>query len=203
LQVTNVWTRSGSEAVKEIVFSKRLAKIAADLLGLDGIRLFHDQALYKEPGGGVTPWHADQYYWPFSNDLTVTAWIPLQETSLEMGPLEFSSQSHTLPTGRDKEISDESEQLLQQTLKNQGYKHIVEAFEIGEVSFHSGWLFHRAGANRSDKMRSVMTMIYMDKNMKLKAPVNKNQADDWQRWWSASEIGKQIDTPIYPILYQR
>ena len=60
LQIMNIWTRSAP--VKEIVFSKRLAKIAADLMGVEGVRMYHDQALFKEPGGGHTPWHADQYY---------------------------------------------------------------------------------------------------------------------------------------------
>jgi len=200
LQIMNIWTKS--EPVKEIVFSKRLAKIATDLMGVDGVRLYHDQALYKEPGGGITPWHADQYYWPLANDSTVTVWIPLQETPLEMGPLEFSSQSFKLTTGRDKEIGDESQQVLKETLAREGFKHVIEPFEIGEVSFHKGWLFHRAGANNTDKMRSVMTMIYMDKDMVLKRPENKNQLVDWETWCPGAEVGKQIDTPINPVLYQ-
>ena len=58
---------------------KRLARIASDLMQV-GVRLYHDQALFKEGGGGITPWHADQYYWPLETDKTITAWIPLQET---------------------------------------------------------------------------------------------------------------------------
>lgn len=42
------------------------------------MRLYHDQALNKEPGGGYTPWHCDQYYWPVQSDKIVTAWVPLQ-----------------------------------------------------------------------------------------------------------------------------
>jgi len=200
LQIMNIWTKS--QLVKEIVFSKRLAKIAAGLLGVSGVRLYHDQALYKEPHGGITPWHADQYYWPLANDATVTVWIPLQETPLEMGPLEFSSQSFKLTAGRDKEIGDESQQMLNETLDKEGFKHVIEPFEIGEVSFHGGWLFHRAGANNTDKMRGVMTMIYMDKDMILKQPENKNQIVDWETWCPGAQIGKQIDTPINPVLYQ-
>jgi hypothetical protein len=64
LQIMNIWIQS--DPVREIVFSPRLAKIAADLLEVGGVRLYHDQALYKEPGGGQTPWHADQYYWPLT-----------------------------------------------------------------------------------------------------------------------------------------
>jgi ectoine hydroxylase-related dioxygenase (phytanoyl-CoA dioxygenase family) len=200
LQIMNIWTKS--EPVKEIVFSKRLAKIATELLGVDGVRLYHDQALYKEPGGGITPWHADQYYWPLANDLTVTVWIPLQETPLEMGPLEFSSQSYKLTTGRDKEIGDESQQILNDTLEKEGFEHIIQPFEIGEVSFHRGWLFHRAGANNTNQMRGVMTMIYMDKDMVLKKPENKNQIVDWETWCPGAEVGKQIDTPINPVLFE-
>jgi len=126
----------------------------------------------------------------------------LQETPLEMGPLEFSSQSFKLTAGRDKEIGDESQQMLNETLDKEGFKHVIEPFEIGEVSFHRGWLFHRAGANNTDKMRGVMTMIYMDKDMILKQPENKNQLVDWETWCPGAEVGKQIDTPINPVLYQ-
>ena len=54
LQVTNIWQYD--DVVKEFVFAPRFAKAAADLLGVDGVRLYHDQALCKEPGGGHTPW---------------------------------------------------------------------------------------------------------------------------------------------------
>jgi ectoine hydroxylase-related dioxygenase (phytanoyl-CoA dioxygenase family) len=201
LQIMNIW--KNSETVKEIVFGKKLAKIAAELMEVDGVRLYHDQALYKEPSGGHTPWHADQYYWPLASDKTVTAWIPLQNTPLEWGPLEYSAGSDQLLDGRDKEISDESQQFLETALKNKGFKHVVEAFDLGEVSFHKGWLYHRAGPNQTNQMRKVMTVIYMDKDMKLKAPENKNQQNDWDTWCPGAIIGETINTPLNPILYQQ
>ena len=45
---------------------------------MEGVRLYHDQALNKDPGGGYTPWHCDGYYWPVQSDKIVTAWVPLQ-----------------------------------------------------------------------------------------------------------------------------
>ena len=198
LQIMNLWTRS--EAVREIVFSKRLARIAAELMGVEGVRMYHDQALYKEPGGGHTPWHADQYYWPLTTDKTVTVWMPLQATPLEYGPLEFSAQSHRLTTGRDKAISDESQELLERTLQSEGFPHVVEPFDLGEVSFHAGWLFHRAGPNTTGKMRKVMTVIYMDKAMRLQAPANSNQIADWETWCPGAKVGEVIDTPLNPVI---
>ena len=199
LQVMNLWRKS--EEIKRLVFSKRLARIATELMGVRGVRLYHDQALFKEPGGGFTPWHADQYYWPLSNDHTVTVWIPLQETPLDMGPLEFSAQSHRLNNGRSLKISDESEKQIERMLRKGNFQHIVEPFELGEVSFHSGWLFHRAGANTTDQMRRVMTVIYMDQDMELKTPENDNQQADWETWCPGAKVGALIDTPLNPVLY--
>src|SRR6059058_1870777 len=55
LQVPNLWQRD--EDVRAFVFARRFAQVAAALLGVDGVRLYHDQALFKEPSGGATPWH--------------------------------------------------------------------------------------------------------------------------------------------------
>ncbi len=45
LQIMNLWTNS--KEAKEFVFGKRLARIAAELIGTTGVRIYHDQALYK------------------------------------------------------------------------------------------------------------------------------------------------------------
>jgi len=200
LQLFNLWRED--DVVKEFVFSKRLAKIAADLMQTEGVRIYHDQALFKEGGGGITPWHADQYYWPLETDKTITAWIPLQETPLELGPLEFSAGSHQIVEGRDLEIGDESEAAIQQKLRVTDFKHVIEPFDLGEISFHSGWVFHRAGANTTDQMRKVMTVIYMDKDMVLKNPENKNQINDWNTWCPGAKVGEVINTTINPVIYQ-
>jgi ectoine hydroxylase-related dioxygenase (phytanoyl-CoA dioxygenase family) len=200
LQLFNLWCEN--TIVKELIFSKRIAKIAADLMQVDGVRLYHDQALFKEGGGGITPWHADQYYWPLSSDKTITAWMPLQATPLEMGPLEFSAGSHVIVEGRELGIGDESEEIIQKKLRVTDFKHVIEPFDLGEISFHSGWIFHRAGANITDDMRKVMTIIYMDKDIKLKAPENKNQQADWDAWCPGAVIGEVVDTPLNPIIYQ-
>lgn len=197
LQIWNLWTRS--DAIRQFVFSRRLARIATELMGCRGVRIYHDQALYKEPGGGITPWHADQYYWPVSNDNMVTAWIPLQDTSLEMGPLIFSPRSHRFQIGRDLEISDKSEMTIKEALSHHGVEE--KPFQLGDVSFHSGWTFHRAGANTTDKAREVMTVIYMDVDMRLSKPKNKNQITDMERWCPGIEVGDIIASPLNPVIY--
>ncbi len=197
LQIMNLWTQSA--AIREFVFGKRLARIAAELMDATGVRIYHDQALYKEAGGGITPWHADQYYWPVSNDKMVTAWVPLQETPPEMGPLAFSEKSHRIQVGRDLEISDESEMTLKQALNT--FKVEEGGFHLGDVSFHAGWTFHRAGANHTERSREVMTIIYMDEHMRLVPPKNKNQIADIERWCPGVQVGEVIASPLNPVIY--
>ncbi|HEY3559968.1 MAG TPA: phytanoyl-CoA dioxygenase family protein [Kribbella sp.] len=199
LQVSNLW--QDSERVLEFVSSPRLAKIAAQLLGVQSVRLYHDQALYKESGGGVTPWHADQYYWPFSTDRCVTIWVPLQETPMEMGPLSFAAGSQKFEFGRNLPISDESERVLQQALAEQDFPEVSEPYELGEVSYHLGWTFHHAPPNTTDIPRRVMTVIYVDASMEISPPVNENQVADLTTWMPGNEPGETISSPLNPILY--
>jgi len=200
LQVMNLWCES--ETVREFVFGKRLAGLAAALMEVDGVRLYHDQSLYKEPAGGITPAHADQYYWPLASDRTITAWVPLQAVPQDMGPLAFFAGSQHVEFGRDLGISDESEHAITANMEAQGFRVVDEPFDLGEVSFHSGWTFHRAGPNRSAQPRSVMTVIYMDRDMRLKAPDNHMQQADWERWCTGAVVGEVIDTPKNPVLFE-
>lgn len=201
LQIFNLWTQD--DTCREFVLGKRLGQIAAELMQVDGVRMYHDQALFKEAGGGITPWHADQYYWPLETDKTVTAWIPLQEVPLEMGPLEFSAGSHRIVEGRELAISDDSEKKIAERLRVTDFEHVVEPYELGEVSFHSGWVFHRAGANQTDQIRKVMTVIYMDEDMILKDPENENQRKDWEVWCPGAQVGEVINTHLNPVIYSK
>ncbi len=199
LQVMNLWRTS--EVVRRFVFGQRLAGIAAALMGVSAVRLYHDQSLYKEPSGGFTPAHADQYYWPLASDRTVTVWIPLQPVPREMGPLSFYTGSHHTALGRDLPISDESEAQITAAMEAQGFALDEQPYALGDVSFHAGWTFHRAGPNLSDRPRSVMTMIYMDADMELGEPVNHMQAADRDQWCPGAQVGQVIDTPLNPVIY--
>jgi ectoine hydroxylase-related dioxygenase (phytanoyl-CoA dioxygenase family) len=198
LQVCNLWPQSS--IVREFSFNRRLARIAAELMGCSGVRMYHDQALYKEPGGGITPWHADQYYWPLDTDNTVTAWIPLQATPMELGPLFFCAQSQNYEGGRGLEISDQSEQTLAQALKDRG-RMVEEPFELGEVSFHSGWTYHRAGPNTSDRPRKVMTVIYVDENARVSPLKYKAHENDLAQWLPGLKVGDPVNSPLNPVLW--
>lgn len=197
LQLGGLWLRDPQ--IKALCLAPRIGSIAAALLKVRGVRLYHDQALFKEPGGGFTPWHADQHYWPLSNDNSITAWIPLQDTPLEMGPLEFCRGSQRIQQHRDLSISDESERRIGRSLKD--YPVDVFPFSLGDVSFHRGWTFHRAGPNRTREMRAVMTVIMMEDGMRVARPQRAAQQNDWDAFIPGVPVGGLAATHLNPVIY--
>jgi hypothetical protein len=199
LQVMNLWQHSAT--VKAFVMGRRLGRIAAQLLEVEGVRLYHDQSLYKEPGGGITPAHADQYYWPLASDRAITAWIPLQPVPDDMGPLGFWARSQSVAFGRELGISDESEEQISAEMARHGLAFEAGPFELGEISFHLGWTFHRAGANVSRQARSVMTVIYIDAAMRMAEALSPAQANDAAQWCPGAVPGGIIATPRNPLIW--
>ena len=103
--------------------------------------------------------------------------------------------------GRDLEISDESEKELAKMLRERNFNLFEEPFDLGEISFHWGWTFHRAGVNTAPKAREVMTIIYMEEDIRLTTPKNKNQQADWDTWCPGAKVGEVVATPINPVIY--
>lgn len=76
-----------------------------------------------------------------------------------MGPLSFSANSHRFLEGRDLPISDESEAEWHSFLEKEQFAYLVEPFALGDVSFHLGWTYHRAGPNT---VESVSLFNFVD-----------------------------------------
>lgn len=199
LQITNLWTKD--DAVKRFVFEPKFAEIAADLLGVEKVRLYHDQALFKEPGGGHTPWHQDKYYWPLDTEKMITMWMPLVDIDQEMGIITFASGSHTAGAVESVEISDESETVFSTHIAERGYPISSPDFlRAGDATFHLGWTIHSAGPNRSDRMREAMTVIYFADGARVAAPENVHQQADLDAWLPERLPGELADSHLNPVL---
>ncbi|MCH5599600.1 phytanoyl-CoA dioxygenase family protein [Niabella ginsengisoli] len=199
LQIMNLW--ESDEQVKKFTLANRFAKIAADLLGVDNVRIYHDQALYKEAGGGFTPWHQDQYYWPLSTNNTVTMWMPLVDIKEDMGMLTFASGSHKEGSVKNIAISDESEAALNDYISKQGYNVTrATAMQAGDATWHYGWTLHAAPGNQSDITREVMTIIYFADEATVIEPVNQHQENDRNRWLQGLAPGEKAASDLNPLL---
>ena len=200
-QVTNAWRLD--ETVRAFVFARRFARVAAALMGVRGVRLYHDQALVKERAGRPTPWHQDQYYWPLDTPHTVTLWMPLVDCSEAMGPMRFASGSHRMADWEPRPISDETGTLLGEEIRRRGLalgggRPLV----AGDATFHSGRTVHCAGANTSAVRREVMTVIYHAEDARVLEPENDHQRADRDAFLPGLRAGDVAASPMNPLLYR-
>jgi hypothetical protein len=202
LQVPNLWLVD--PVVKCFVMAQRFARIAAELLGVERIRLYHDQALLKEPQGGYTPWHQDQFYWPLDTEATITMWMPLVDIPSEVGSMRFVSGSHERGHLGDHAIGDESQRVFAKSIADEGLSVVDHgAMLAGDATFHHGWTLHSAPANPSGLMRSVMTVIYFSDGAKLTALDHPNRRLDRALWLPGCEPGEAAASPFNPVLWPK
>lgn len=202
LQTTNLW--EFDDAVRLFTLGRRFAQVAADLMGVDTVRLYHDQALFKEPGGGPTPWHQDQYYWPLDTDRTITMWMPLVAAGPEMGTMRFASGSHRTGYIKPLSISDESERFFEDFIAaNRFVVSQPPSMEAGDATFHSGWVLHAAGANLSSVTREAMTIIYFADGARLIDPDHDDRRRDLERWHPGQNPGELAASRLNPIVFSR
>ncbi len=199
LQTTNLWEYN--ETLKAYVLARRFAGIAARLMGVKRVRLYHDQALFKEAGGGITPWHQDQHYWPLATDKTITMWMTLADIGADMGTLRFASGSHVEGYLGDIPISDESEAQLREFVERKGFTLAqADAMSAGSATFHSGWTLHSAPPNHSDRIRPAMTVIYYADGARVSELDNKNRVADRDHWLPGTAPGDLAASPLNPVL---
>jgi ectoine hydroxylase-related dioxygenase (phytanoyl-CoA dioxygenase family) len=202
IQIGGLWVKS--EAVKRFVLAKRFAKIAADLMGVSGVRIYHDQALFKEPGGGHTPWHQDQIYWPLDTDKTITMWMPLVPIPAEVGSMTFASESHKNGFISKQLISDESNRTLAAYIETKGLPVVnYGAMSAGDATFHAGWALHSAPNNPTDQMREVMTIIYIADDSVIAVPDSNARKNDLKAWFPGLKPGELAASPINPVVFAR
>jgi ectoine hydroxylase-related dioxygenase (phytanoyl-CoA dioxygenase family) len=201
IQVTNMW--EVDEVVRRFVFAKRFARIAAELMGVDAVRLYHDQALFKEGGGGHTPWHQDQYYWPIDSPNTITMWMPLVDCPIEMGPMTFASSQHHRGSRAELAISDNSAAYFSRLAREEEWTLETQELYAGDATFHYGWTPHKAPGNSTNRARPVMTIIYHDASARVSQPTNSDQSRDQERFLPGLMPGDPAASELNPILWQR
>jgi ectoine hydroxylase-related dioxygenase (phytanoyl-CoA dioxygenase family) len=202
IQSPNLWRRE--PALAGFTLARRFARVAAELMGVDAVRLYHDQALYKEPGGGLTPWHQDQTYWPLDTRHTITLWMPLVDVPREAGSMQFVTGSHHAGDLGMAGIGDDSQQYFADLIAARGYRVATHgALRAGDATFHAGWTVHGAAANPSATMRSVMTVIYFADGARVAVPATDAQRGDHEVWLAGIAPGQPAAGPKNPLVWSR
>jgi ectoine hydroxylase-related dioxygenase (phytanoyl-CoA dioxygenase family) len=158
-QLLNLWQTNGD--VKKLMFDERLGKMAAQLSKADGIRIWHDQALFKRPSANPTAWHLDIPFWSFSNHQSISIWVALDDATLENGCLFFIPGSH-LDTQFEKiSIGRNMDSIFDIYPQFKKVAPVAAPMKAGSCSFHSGLIIHGANANMTNAFRRAMTCAYM------------------------------------------
>ena len=189
--------------LRAYVLSPRIAKICADLLGVRGVRLYHDNLMSKEPGCGRTPWHYDAHHFPLATNDVVTAWIPAQPIPRAMGPLRFAwpidvyklvegVAFNKFDTSYDRGVAD--------VFRRNAVAVDDGAFDAGEVSFHHNLCFHSAGANRTGQSRVVLAnTFFADGARVLDRPTMVS--GDWEKFIPGVAPGDVAASPLNPVCW--
>jgi ectoine hydroxylase-related dioxygenase (phytanoyl-CoA dioxygenase family) len=200
LQAMNLWRLD--DDVRSFVFGRRFARAAANLLGVPAVRLYHDQALIKEAGGGLTPWHQDQRYWPLDTDRTVTMWMPLVDVPADVGTMIFASGSHRLGDLAGPVISDESHAVFSAAVQDLRLEELTHgSLAAGDATFHAGWTLHRAPPNPTAAARPVMTIIYFADGARVTEPTDDFQRFDLALWLKGLQPGDLAASDRNPLLW--
>lgn len=146
----------------------RLASVMEQLLG-GPLRLYSTQ-MFLKPGkvGSAVPWHQDMPYWPFHPAEMATAWIALDDTSIENGCVRFLKGSHRegiLPHEASG-VKGNSLKLSESALPT-GYEEVAVEVPKGSVVIHHCLTVHRSEPNLSDHDRRGLLYIYMSPNVEV------------------------------------
>jgi ectoine hydroxylase-related dioxygenase (phytanoyl-CoA dioxygenase family) len=158
-QLLNLWQTN--DKVRKLMLDNRLGKLASTLAGVNGVRIWHDQALIKRPWANPTSWHLDTPFWSFSDRRALSIWIALDDATVENGCLYFIPGSHLETTYENPGITKNMNAVFSfypQFAKKQPFCAPMKA---GSASFHNGLCIHGAGANMTPGFRRAMTCAYM------------------------------------------
>jgi phytanoyl-CoA hydroxylase len=158
-QLINLWQTNNK--VRQIMFDPKLGEMAAKLSGVDGIRIWHDQALIKRPWGNPTSWHLDTPFWSFSDRRAISIWVALDDATLENGCLFFIPGSQKKTGFENPGIGKNMDSIFTFYPEFKSLGSVSAPMKAGSCSFHNGLTIHGANANMTPGSRRAMTCAYM------------------------------------------
>lgn len=195
--------RFDSKEVEKFCLSKRLGKIAADLMKVSAVRIFHEQAIFKHPGDIKSYWHQDQFFWPLDTNLHIGMWMPLIDCTKDMGIMRFVKNSHTMGDLMGISINEKSENHYDKIIDEKKLEVVeLESINAGDCTFHFGWTIHGAGLNKSDKIREAMVVTYYADGSRVGKLETKDRKGDAELFLGGKKAGKIADHPMNTIVYK-
>jgi ectoine hydroxylase-related dioxygenase (phytanoyl-CoA dioxygenase family) len=201
----NLWLRDKTGKIKQLVFSRRLSMIAAALLRAQGVGLWHDQGLYKPPGGIGTPEHRDWFYWPMKAGKAATIWVALNDIPAERGSLKMRVGSNHIKLKHedDCEISTQSDQYFGRHRRFKDLPVVKLDYKMGDVSIHDALVLHSTDPNETDRTREAFAVIYYNTDETLAPSRRENHEGMFNTLTKTykKKVGDCLISPHTPQVY--
>ena len=198
VQRVNLW--QDSPRVRKLILNPEIGRMAATLAGVDGVRVWHDQALIKQPWANPTGWHLDNPYWSYYSRQTLSIWIALDDATLQNGCLYFLPGSHKSATFDNVSIGENIGDIFRVYPQWKESMALPAEMKAGACSFHNGLIAHGAGPNMTPGWRRAMTCGFMPDGSTFNG--QQNILSDAQ--FANYEIGDVLDDDEQnPLLYHK
>lgn len=159
VQRINLW--QDHPQMRQLMLDPVLGKMVATLAGVEGIRIWHDQALIKQPWANPTGWHLDNPYWSFHSRDAISIWVALDDATLQNGCLYYLPGTHKSATFDNVGIGQNIGDIFRVYPEWAKIMPTPAVMKAGSCGFHNGLVGHGAGANMSPGWRRAMTCAYM------------------------------------------
>ncbi|KFE64361.1 phytanoyl-CoA dioxygenase family protein [Hyalangium minutum] len=213
--VNNLWTQD--DITRHFIQSRRLARLAAELLGVEGVRLFRDQSYFKGPGGSNTPWHQDSRFMPLDTDKIITFWVPLTAITPAMAPMGYVTGSHQAGYLGTSNGDDASMDRFEEELSGKGFQIAnYGSFDAGDIAAHWASTLHSSRTNTAPILREIIVIVYFadgarvapEKPLEKLAPPSEFYANIIQRENRTTSLpglkpGALAAGPMTPLVYSR
>ena len=187
--------------IAALILDPALGEAAARLAGVDGVRVWHDQALIKPPYGNPTAWHLDDPFWSFDSGDAITIWVALDDATVENGCLWYLPGTQREARYELTPIGENFGALFEQYPQWLEREPVAVPCPAGGAIFHNGLVAHGAGANLTPRPRRAMTCAFMPDG----ATYNGRPHDMLAPEYVASlRVGDAIDDDsIFPLVWSR
>ena len=199
-QCVNLW--KSNAAVRRLIVDTSLGRMAAELAGVDSIRLYHDHALYKQPWANPTNWHVDNPYDPFYSRAAIMLWVALDDATVQNGCLYFLDGTHLQgDVGVQADLSRANVGGLFRAFPEWGTSDpSVAEVRAGAGIFINGMLAHAAGPNMTSRPRRAFAFLFMPGD----STYNGNPAALPAELAARLRVGDPLDDDRYlPLLHPR
>ncbi|MBI4427674.1 MAG: phytanoyl-CoA dioxygenase family protein [Ignavibacteriales bacterium] len=205
VQVNNAyWTDA---TIAKLTLHPLIGQIAARLSGVRGIRLWHDQLLYKPPQSGKAGnigWHQDLGYWKcLDKSKAITAWVALEDVDEENGCMEVVPGSHLWgPLGEDHFYHQDVEEQIKRIEEKTGQRFSTApcVLKAGCVSFHHCVTIHGSRANLSRRPRISLAIHLIADGTRYKAGTTSD--DHTSNTLLHPADGEPYAGPYFPVLFR-